>query len=90
MSVPKAVRRKVSTIKAYKAVFNSIDGKLVLIDLIRRAGVLDGAHEEQDSLNFHKQGRRSIVLEILQELRFDETGLLELVQARLDEMPEEE
>lgn len=90
MSVPKPIKRAVATSRAYKAVFNSPDGRLVLIDLIKKAGILDGAHEEQDSANFHKNGRRSIVLDILATLRFDEGGLLELVQARLDEMPEEE
>ena len=43
--VPRPVRRAVATVKAYKAVFNSPDGKVVLVDLLKKAGVLDGAHE---------------------------------------------
>ncbi len=82
--VPKPVRKAVALSKAYKAVFESPDGKLVLVDLIRRGGVLES------ELGDFYTGRRSVVLEIMQTLRFDETGLLELVQARLDENEQEE
>lgn len=88
--IPRPVRRAVATSKAYKAVFDSIDGKLVLIDLIKQCGILDASHEDMPGLNDWKNGRRSVVLDILKQLRFDEGGLLELVQARLDENPEEE
>lgn len=89
-AVPKPIRRQVATIKAYKSVFNSPDGELVLIDLLKKGGILSAIHEDQPGLNDYNNGRRSIPLEILGQLRFDESALLELVQRRLDENPEPE
>ena len=70
-------------IKAYKEVFGRIDGQIVLSDLIARAGIL-----ESEPGKF-AAGRRSIVLEILQQLRFDETALMALAAERLDETGEQ-
>ena len=38
--IPGPIRRRVVLIKAYKDVFGSVDGQLVLKDLIGRAGIL--------------------------------------------------
>jgi hypothetical protein len=81
--IPGPLRRRITLTKAYKDVFGSIDGQLVLKDLVARAGIL-----EADPGKF-AAGRRSIVLEILLELRFDETALMALAAERLDETGEQ-
>jgi hypothetical protein len=81
--IPGPIRRRITLTKAYKDVFGSIDGQFVLKDLIGRAGIL-----ESEPGKF-AAGRRSIVLEILQELRFDETALMALAAERLDEPDEQ-
>jgi len=77
--IPPPLRRRITLIKAYKDVFGSIDGQLVLKDLVGRAGILESEPGKFEA------GRRSIVLEILQQLRFDETALLALAAERLDD-----
>jgi hypothetical protein len=81
--LPGPVRRRVSLIKAYKDVFGSVDGQVVLKDLVGRAGLLEAEPGK------FAAGRRSIVLEILQQLRFDETALMALAAERLDETGEQ-
>jgi len=81
--IPGPLRRRIALVKAYKEVFGSIDGQIVLKDLIARAGILEAEPGK------FAAGRRSIVLEILQNLRFDETALMALAAERLDG-PEEQ
>ena len=81
--IPAPLRRRISIIAAYKTVFTSIDGQVVLKDLVARAGLLEAEPGK------FAAGRRSIVLEILKELRFDETALMALAAERLDEPGEQ-
>jgi hypothetical protein len=81
--LPGPLRRRVVLIKAYKDVFGSVDGQFVLKDLIGRAGILEAEPGK------FAAGRRSIVLEILKDLRFDETALMALAAERLDETGEQ-
>jgi hypothetical protein len=80
--IPGPLRRRIALVKAYKEVFGSIDGQVVLKDLVRSAGILEAEPGK------FAAGRRSIVLEILQNLRFDETALMALAAERLDETDE--
>jgi hypothetical protein len=77
--IPAPLRRRIALIAAYKVVFGSTDGQVVLKDLVARAGILEAEPGK------FAAGRRSIVLEILQQMRFDETGLMALAAERLDE-----
>ena len=81
--IPAPLRRRITLIAAYKVVFSSLDGQVVLKDLIARAGILEAEPGK------FAAGRRSIVLEILQQMRFDETALMALAAERLDEAGEE-
>lgn len=81
MSAPRIVKKQVAVGKAYATLFGSPDGKLVLIDLMKRAklleiGVDDGAFDN---------GRRSIVTEIMAACRYDWGRLLELSQEPVEE-----
>ena len=86
--IPKAAKRQIATIDAYSRVFGSPDGQLVLVDLIKKAGVLEATHEP--GMADYNNGRRSLALDIMAMLRMDAAKLLELVQRRLDENPEED
>ena len=85
MAVPKAVKRQVGIGKALQRVFDSPDGKMALVYLMQKGGLLHAAHEEVPGLNDYNNGRRSVVLELMADLRYDYNRLLELSQARLDE-----
>lgn len=86
---PAAVKRQVARTKLYKDVFNSPDGRLVLVDLMRRSGILEAVSgSSEDALR--AEGRRSLVLEIMAELRFNENALLALAESRMDENDEDE
>lgn len=82
--IPARIRRRITLTKAYKATFNTPDGQLVLRDLIRSSGILES------ELGDFYTGRRSIVLEILDVLRFDEGALMALTAERMDENAEDE
>lgn len=68
---------------AYKAVFDSPDGVRVMRDLMIRGGLLETSAVEGDPHMTHfNEGRRSLVLDILKELRWSETDIAELARER--------
>lgn len=72
--------------RAYRELFDGPTGELVLNDLLREAGMLDDGFVpgEPDTSAFNA-GKRSVALHILEKLRWTETALLALSQARTDE-----
>jgi hypothetical protein len=67
-------RRYAQLLSAYRSVFDSPEGKLVLMDLMREAGVLSPSFAEPTHMGdgvavalraAHKEGRRSLFLYIL-------------------------
>jgi hypothetical protein len=73
---------------AYRAVFTSPEGERVLRDLMMRGGVLETSVVEGDAgLTHFKEGRRSLVLDIIAELRFTEGDILRLARERSSEGP---
>lgn len=77
--LPGPIKRRLALSRTYRNVFGSLDGKFVLVDLIKRAGLLEAEPGK------FAAGRRSIVLEIMTELRFDEKRLLEMSQEQVDD-----
>ena len=80
---PRSDREKkaILTKIAYKRVFGSGDGKLVLLDLMNSAGLLHTTYDPQNPNPVNNmlvaEGRREIVLRILTELNVDlETYLI--------------
>lgn len=79
-------RKRVILHDAYVNIFEkSPDGRLVLLDLMEKCGFLV-AYEggSIDDLAF-REGKRAIVVQILEELRFDPAKLLDIAMGRLDE-----
>jgi len=69
--------------ESYRRVFAAGDGETVLTDLLRRAGMLEVATVEGDPFATHfRDGRRSLALEIVAQLRFTESELLRLALQR--------
>lgn len=68
----------------YQGVFKTLDGRLMLVDLLSSCGVLTGSHVPGDPYEtaWH-EGRRSVGLELMERLRIGPEGLLELSQARV-------
>jgi len=81
VSVPKVVKRQVAIGKAYQNVFGQGDGRLVLVDLMKKAKLLEVGPEDSPFEN----GRRSIVTEIMATVRYDYAKLLELAEERVAE-----
>lgn len=80
------VRRQIAIGKAYQNTFERGDGRRVLVDLMKKANLLeisvdDGAFEN---------GRRSIVAEILAATRLDYDRLLKMAEERVAENDEQE
>ena len=64
------VRRRVSLGKAYQNLFDGPDGRLVLVDLMRVAGMLEAGSLDPQELQF-QNGKRTMILHIMEQLRMD-------------------
>lgn len=75
---------------AYQGTFNTPHGQIVLHDLLRKAGILEVAHEPGDPhTTAWRDGRRSMALEIINALRWTEGELVALAQQQTaDEIAE--
>lgn len=72
-----AFRRRARTAQSYRATYDTPEGKFMIEDLLRKGGVLEAAPAE-DSRFF--EGRRSLALEILNELRWSESEMIQLAE----------
>lgn len=86
MSALKTMKRQVSIGKAYQNVFSQGDGRLVLIDLMKKAKLLEISGDDGP----YEGGRRSIVAEILASVRMDYAKFLKLIEEQVDENNENE
>lgn len=92
MTLTDAIRRlrpRLAVNAAYRAVFESPEGDKVLRDLMQRGGLLETSVVEGDAgLTHFKEGRRSLVLDIMSELRWTEADILKLARQREPGPPE--
>lgn len=76
-------RRALRIKAAYRETFESPAGTLVLRDLLRRAGALETSMEPGDpGMTAFREGRRSLALDVLQQLRWSEGELAQLARER--------
>lgn len=73
-----SLRRQAATAHAYQAVFDTPEGKTVIFDLLRAAGVLETSADPADSRFY--DGRRSVGLHILDRLRWRESEMVQLAE----------
>jgi hypothetical protein len=72
--------------RAYEQVFASPDGKRVLYDILRAGGLLTISHVPGDPYSTEwNDGRRSLALHIVDQLRWNEAELVKLAQMQTDE-----
>lgn len=82
-----ALRQRAQITGAWRAIERTPEGKRVIADLMRATGVLAETHVPGDSHeSAHRAGARSIGLHVIDRLRWTETDLLRLAQARADDV----
>jgi len=87
MSNKKEVSGHSATIAEYQQVFDSESGKKVLRHLMRNCGMMQPSLDMKDCNPYataFNEGRRAVVIEILQKLRID----LKRVETEIMEQPE--
>ena len=87
MSNKKELRGHSATIAEYQQVFDSESGKKVLRHLMRNCGMMQPSIDMKDCNPYataFNEGRRAVVIEILQKLRID----LKRVETEIMEQPE--
>lgn len=72
-----AFRARARRAQAYAAVYASPEGKFMIEDLLRKGHILEAAPAEDS--RFY-EGRRSLALEILNELRWSESEMVHLAE----------
>ena len=84
----KAAERKVAIVKAYKNLFGSPEGQLVLNDLMQTHGMMSSSFSGDSTQTVFKEGERNVVLRILTILKTNETQLRERIEAYARELDE--
>lgn len=64
------------TAQAYVDLFSSPSGRLVLLDLMRRGGILSTSMDKSAEMTAFNEGRRSMVLDILARSRVNMQDVL--------------
>lgn len=85
-SILAAFRRRGALASAYTTVYRMPEGKMIIDDLLRKAGLLEVSHVIGDpSTTAFRDGRRSMGLEILDAMRWTEGELVKLAQEQTAE-----
>jgi hypothetical protein len=72
---------------AYNATYESPDGRAMILDMLREAGVLSVAQVAGDpGTSAFNEGKRALGLHILQRLRWSESEIVELARQQTTEM----
>lgn len=72
-----AFRARTRRAQVYRTVYASPEGKIMIEDLLKKGGILEAAPAEDS--RFY-EGRRSLALEILNELRWSESEMVHLAE----------
>lgn len=85
-----ALERQRRLSRAYATVFAGDDGELVLDDLLQRTGILAANVEGEITGMAYVEGRRSVGLEVLSELRYGRAELLAHIERQARDVPQQE
>jgi hypothetical protein len=72
--------KKVKLVKAYKDVFASEKGQIILNDLIRECGLLRNCYRGEANDLLVNEGKRNVLLYILSNINVDLNTLIELIE----------
>jgi hypothetical protein len=75
----KMFEREGAIARAYSDVYATDPGRMVIEDIMRKAGILTVASDPTDSRFY--DGRRAVALEVLRMLRFTESEMIALARA---------
>jgi len=64
----------------YGKVFSGPDGESVLLDMMRNCHLIDGTYSEETHKMYFKEGRRSVVYDIMKMMNVDLTQLRKLYE----------
>jgi hypothetical protein len=76
---------KATLVKAYKDIFATEAGKLVLKDLVREGGVLRNSYRGNKEEMLINEGKRNMLLYILANTKTDLKAILELAERQSKE-----
>lgn len=80
------LKQRLADARAYERVFATPEGQRVLHDILRAGGILAIAHVAGDPFaTAFQDGRRSLALHIIDQLRWNEAALNKLAQAQADD-----
>lgn len=82
----KKASQQAGLVQSYQNVFNTIDGKAVLFDLMKKHGILSSSFDGNVNTLLVKEGERKVVLEILNKLNYNVNKMKE----RIDEYVNQE
>lgn len=77
-------KRMTVNARAYQKVFNSDEGKTILKDLMKRCYLKDTTYDGDTNGMIFREGTRSVVLHIMQQLKTDISVLEKLMRERDD------
>lgn len=86
----KRIQKNLDTARAFKAVFNSVDGRKVLKTMMRDCHFFTPNKSMHDGSVQFTEGKRSVVLDILGVLEKDEEQLMKIFMNRNNEIDEED
>lgn len=74
------IKKAQKIVAAYKAVFSSDNGKIVLLDLAKKCHFMTPVTAENGIFSAFNDGKRCAVIDILKMAGYDETVLIDLLQ----------
>jgi hypothetical protein len=78
-------KKQAAVIGAYQNVFGTSDGELVLKDLMQRCGVLGNLFDGDVNSMLVREGKRQVVLDIIEKLKWDVSQLKERIDRYANE-----
>ena len=83
MSLLSKIKRNnaLRTIQAYKRVFSSEDGRIILKDMAKKCFVFEAVTtKDGKDISMFNDGKRAVFIDICNVLNFDETELIKLIK----------
>lgn len=77
-------KRQLATIQLFQRVFSSPEGHEVLHEILRRAGVFAQSFDEDSNKFYHREGKRSLGLEIMSVMQIDTEAAMKLLEEKHD------
>ncbi len=78
-------KRRIALGQDYRDIFLSAAGERVMADLMRQCGMLETSMDGSPERTAFREGRRSIGLHVMEQLRWSEPELVKLAQERTTE-----